>query len=153
MITKIRIFIKNLQQDTVVTNALSLEIATAVLLFEVMRADQNYDAAEKDKIVSLLQQQFSLNKADVLDILAVAEDESHHASDFYRFTSLINQHYELSDRIKIVELLWQVAYADQHLDAIEEHVIRRIADLLHLRHGEYIQCKLKIQNAQQTDNN
>lgn len=146
MLTKIRIFIKNLHQDTVVNNTLCIEIATAVLLFEVMRADQNYDDSEKQKIISVLQTQFSLDKNEVMDILATAEDESAHANDFYRYTSLINQHFELSERIKIVELLWEVALADGHLDVIEEHIIRRIADLLHLRHGEYIQTKLKVQN-------
>lgn len=148
MLTKIRIFIKNLQQDNVVNNTLSLEIATAVLLFEVMRADHKFEDNEKQKVIELLQTQFKLDKHEVMDVLAVAEDESHHANDFYRYTTLINEQYELSDRIKIVELLWQVAYADGHLDVIEEHIIRRIADLLHLRHGEFIQCKLKVQNQQ-----
>ena len=146
MITKIRIFIKNLQQETVVGNTLSLEIATAVLLFEVMRADQNFADSERQKVVDILQQQFALNKIEVNEILAAAEDESFHAHDLYRYTSLINQQYELSDRIKIVERLWQVAYADGNLDVFEEHVIRKVADLLHLRHGEYIQCKLKAQS-------
>ncbi|WNC71636.1 TerB family tellurite resistance protein [Thalassotalea psychrophila] len=150
MLTRIRIFIRNLQQDTVVNNTLSLEIATAVLLFEVMRADHKYEDEEKVKLIELLQHHFQLDKSEVNDVLALAEDESHHANDFYRYTTLINEQYELSDRIKIVELLWQVAYADGHLDVIEEHIIRRIADLLHLRHGEFIQCKLKVQN-QHTD--
>ncbi|OUS23853.1 hypothetical protein A9Q98_14455 [Thalassotalea sp. 42_200_T64] len=151
MLTKIRIFIRNLQQDSVVNNTLSLEIATAVLLFEVMRADHKYEDEEKAKVIELLQQHFQLDKSEVNDILALAEDESHHANDFYRYTTLINEQYELADRIKIVESLWQVAYSDGHLDVIEEHIIRKIADLLHLRHGEYIQCKLKIQNQQSND--
>lgn len=146
MLTRIRIFIRNLQQDNVVNNTLSLEIATAVLLFEVMRADHKYEDEEKTKLIELLQHHFQLDKNEVNDVLALAEDESHHANDFYRYTTLINEQYELSDRIKIVELLWKVAYADGHLDVIEEHIIRRIADLLHLRHGEFIQCKLKVQN-------
>lgn len=146
MLTKIRVFVKNLQQNTVVNNTLSIEIATAVLLFEVMRADHNYEDTEKQKIITTLQNQFSLDKHEVLDILATAEDESAHANDFYRYTSLINQHFDLSERIKVVETLWEVALADGHIDVIEEHIIRRIADLLHLRHGEYIQTKLKAKN-------
>ncbi|NMP15934.1 TerB family tellurite resistance protein [Thalassotalea sp. Y01] len=146
MINRIRVFIKTLQVDTVVANTISLEIATAVLLFEVMRADQQIEEQEKQLVVDALQQHFDLSKAEVMDVLSLAEDESAHAHDLYKYTSLINQQFELGDRIKIVELLWQVAYSDGHLDVIEEHVIRRIADLLHLRHGEYIQCKLKVQN-------
>ncbi|WP_068545867.1 TerB family tellurite resistance protein [Thalassotalea crassostreae] len=151
MLTRIRVFIRNLQTDNVHNNTLSLEIATAVLLFEVMRADQKFEPEEKQQIVSLLQQHFELDKAEVLDILALAEDESHHANDFYQYTSMINNNYSLEDRIKIVGLLWKVAYADGHLDVIEEHIIRKIAELLHLNHGEYIQCKLKIQNQHPAD--
>ncbi|TRX54049.1 TerB family tellurite resistance protein [Thalassomonas sp. M1454] len=145
MISRIRVFIKNLQQENVVGNVLSIEIATAVLLFEVMRADQENSETEISKVIELLQKQFKLNKNEVLEILAAAEDESFHANDFYRFTNTINNQFPLEERIKIVESLWLVAYADGVLDAIEEHIIRRIADLLHLRHSEYIQCKLKIQ--------
>ncbi|MDG1733282.1 MAG: TerB family tellurite resistance protein [Thalassotalea sp.] len=152
MISRIRVFIKNLQHETVVSSVLSIEIATAVLLFEVMRADQENHDDEISKVIELLQIHFQLNKAEVLEILAAAEDESFHANDFYRFTNTINKQFELSERIKIVESLWQVAYADGVLDAIEEHIIRRIADLLHLRHGEYIQCKLKIQNQVNANN-
>ncbi|MDG2393349.1 MAG: TerB family tellurite resistance protein, partial [Thalassotalea sp.] len=120
MISRIRVFIKNLQHETVVSSVLSIEIATAVLLFEVMRADQENHDDEISKVIELLQIHFQLNKAEVLEILAAAEDESFHANDFYRFTNTINKQFELSERIKIVESLWQVAYADGVLDAIEE---------------------------------
>ncbi|WP_371186602.1 TerB family tellurite resistance protein [Thalassotalea maritima] len=146
MINRIRVFFKSLQTDTVISSAMSIEIATAVLLLEVVHADQQIHENEKTQMVTLLQQHFALTKADVEEILSQAEDEALHAHDLYKYTSLINGQFELADRIKIVEILWQLAYSDGHLDVIEEHIIRRIADLLHLRHGEYIQCKLKVQN-------
>ncbi|MDN3653372.1 TerB family tellurite resistance protein [Thalassotalea ponticola] len=148
MINRIRVFFKALQTDSMVGNTLSLEIATAVLLFEVMRADQTICDKEQAKVVALLQQTFSLDKQEVLEVLALAEDEVAHAHDLYKYTSLINSQFSLSQRIQIVESLWHLAYSDGQLDVIEEHVIRRIADLLHLRHGEFIECKLKVQNQQ-----
>ena len=78
---------------------------------------------------------------------------SENANDFYQFTSKLNQHYSLDDRIKIVTLLWQVAYADGELASIEEHIIRKIADLLHLRHSEYIATKIAAKQFYSTENN
>mgnify|MGYP003638398853 CR=1 FL=1 len=71
--------------------------------------------------------------------------EIENATDFYQFTSTINENYSLEQRVKMLELLWQVAYADGELASIEEHIIRKISDLLHLRHSEYIQTKLDNQ--------
>ncbi len=127
----------------------SLEIASAVLLCEVMRADNVFTEEEQDKLSLLLSQQFSLSDDEISALLEQAFKLSENASDFYQFTSKINQHYSLEQRIKIVTLLWQVAYADGELASIEEHIIRKIADLLHLRHSEYIATKISAQSNHQ----
>jgi len=124
---------------------LSLEIACAVLLFEVMRADHIFTEEEQDKLKVILVKQFNLTEQEVTDLLEKAFQFSEDASDFYLFTSKLNQHYSLDERIKIIALLWQVAYADGELASIEEHIIRKIADLLHLRHSEYISTKITAQ--------
>jgi uncharacterized tellurite resistance protein B-like protein len=121
---------------------LSLEICCAVLLCEVMRADSAYTEEEQEALSIILTNQFNLTAAEVSDILEKAFELSENASDFYQFTSRINQYYSLDERIKIVTLLWKVAYADGELASIEEHIIRKIADLLHLRHNEYIATKI-----------
>lgn len=127
-------------------NELSIEIACAVLLCEVMRADSAFTESEQQKVSQLLIKQFSLAEHEVSDILQQAVKLSENASDFYQFTSKLNQHYTLEQRIEIVTLLWQVAYADGELASIEEHIIRKIADLLHLRHSEYIATKVSAQS-------
>jgi len=125
---------------------LSLEIASAVLLCEVMRADGIFSVVEQEKLKQLLSKHFSLSKTEVASIIEQALQLSEQASDFYQFTSTLNQHYSIEQRIKIVALLWQVAYADDELASIEQHIIRKIADLLHLRHDEYIATKIEAQN-------
>lgn len=121
---------------------LSIEISCAVLLCEVMRADNIFTEKEQDELEGVLIKQFNLSKQEVSTILEKAFELSENANDFYQFTSRLNQHYSLEDRIKIVTLLWQVAYADGELASIEEHIIRKISDLLHLRHSEYIATKI-----------
>ncbi len=120
----------------------TLEVACAVLLCEVMRADHDNTKQELDTLKHLISTQFSLTEEQVSAVISLAIELSENASDFYQFTKVVNEHYSLEERIKIVSLLWQVAYADGELDNIEEHIIRRIADLLHLRHTEYVATKI-----------
>lgn len=131
--------------DKKAENSISIEIACAVLLCEVMRADSAFTENEQNELSRILTQQFNLTEQEVSTTLEQAFHLSENASDFYQFTSKLNEHYTLDYRIQIVTLLWQVAYADGELSNIEEHIIRKIADLLHLRHGEYIATKIAAQ--------
>lgn len=148
MLNKISAFftelVEDLQNNTEQqkNTELSLEICCAVLLCEVMRADSAFTEEEQTALSTILSKQFNLTATEVGDILEKAFELSENASDFYQFTSKINQYYSLDERIKIVTLLWKVAYADGELANIEEHIIRKIADLLHLRHSEYIATKI-----------
>lgn len=148
MLNKISAFFTELVEDFQKTTdqqkntELSIEICCAVLLCEVMRADSAFTEEEQDSLTTILTNQFNLSSLEVTDILEKAFELSENASDFYQFTSKINQYYSLDERIKIVTLLWKVAFADGELASIEEHIIRKIADLLHLRHNEYIATKI-----------
>jgi len=144
MLNRISEFFNTLLEtdDNKTEGQLSIEIACAVLLCEVMRADSVFTENEQNELNDILVKQFNLTAQEGSTILEQAFELSENASDFYQFTSKLNQHYSLDERIKIVTLLWQVAYADGELANIEEHIIRKIADLLHLRHSEYIATKI-----------
>ena len=154
MLNKINAFLNNLlNADESETQChISTEIACAVLLCEVMRADSVFTEKEQDELSEILTKQFDLTTQEVDSILEQAFELSENASDFYQFTSKLNQHYSLDERIKIVTLLWKVAYADGELANIEEHIIRKIADLLHLRHSEYIATKISAQEFHNVEN-
>lgn len=151
MLDKISVFFNKLVDDLQETiepskeGELSLEICCAVLLCEVMRADSAFTEEEQTALSQILIEQFTLTETEVSVILEKAFELSENASDFYQFTSKINQYYSLDERIKIVTLLWKVAYADGELANIEEHIIRKISDLLHLRHNEYIATKISAE--------
>ncbi|MBA6352285.1 TerB family tellurite resistance protein [Colwellia sp. BRX9-1] len=147
MLTKISSFFQNLADDLTDNNTkknsdeVTIELACAVLLCEVMRADGHFDQKEQAKLAVLLVEQFHLNEEEVKQIIDQALIQSEQATDFYRYTSKINKHFSIEQRISIVKQLWNMAYADGELASIEEHVIRKIGDLLQLRHTEYIQTK------------
>jgi uncharacterized tellurite resistance protein B-like protein len=129
-----------------VGKAHTLELATATLLAEVVRLDGTIDAREREAVLAAVRAQFHLGEAEAEELFRLAEAEAREATDYYQFTSLIREHYSQEDRQKIIELLWRAAYADEHLSAHEQHVIRKIADLLYVSHPAYIAAKMRAKN-------
>ena len=123
----------------------SLRVATAVLLVEVMRADFTVQAEEKARLRQLLKQQFSL-PADQLDaLLAEAETGADRLVSIQHITRLLNEHCDHAMKVRVVEMMWQLVYADGDKDRYEEHLIRQVAELLYLSHAEFIQARLQAE--------
>jgi uncharacterized tellurite resistance protein B-like protein len=119
----------------------ALHVATAALLLEMMRMDSSVTAAETATVARALQTRFGLDAAQLDTLLALAAEEAKQATDYFQFTSLINKHFSQEQKIEVVENLWQVAFADGHLDAHEQHFMRKIADLLYISHADYVAAK------------
>ena len=120
----------------------TLELATATLLAEVMRLE-GVQPAEREVVLAGVRRQFALTAEESEELVRLAEEEARTAHDYYQFTSLVRSEYSQEDRQAIVELLWRIAYADATLSGHEMHVIRKIADLLHVPHSAYIAAKMR----------
>jgi uncharacterized tellurite resistance protein B-like protein len=125
----------------------ALQLATAVLLVEVMRADPDVRAGEREAVLAALRRKFSLAPDELDRLVELAENHSRTANDFFAFTSTINGRFSHPQKVRMVELMWSVAFADGELDANENHVISKVAGLLHVTHGEYIAAKLHARQA------
>lgn len=125
----------------------ALQLATAVLLVEVMRGDPEMDDTERQAVLGALRAKFALADDEVARLFELAERAAREAHDYHAFTSRINAGFDAAQKLRIVEYMWQVAYADGHLSAHEQHVLWRIADLLHVPHGAYIGAKMRARNA------
>ena len=125
----------------------TLQLATAVLLVEVMRADPRLGPEERKAVVAALRQRFSLPDDEVARLVELAEATARTANDFFSFTSSINDGFSHPQKVRMVEHMWEVAFADGHLDAHENHLIAKVAGLLHVTHGEYIAAKLHAKQA------
>lgn len=124
-----------------------LHLATAALLFEMLRADNDEHPTERRVLEGALQKCFSLTEEETRELAALADREAADAVSLYQFTSLINRHFTPQQTRQVVEMLWQVAYADDHLDAFEEALLRKIADLIYVPHREFIQAKHRVIDA------
>ena len=125
----------------------TLQLATAVLLVEVMRSDASIGAAERDSVFNALRERFVLTAGEVTALIDMAEEAARDAHDLHSFTSRLNAQLDPPQKARIVEYLWQVAYADGHLDGYEQHVMRKISDLLYVPHGDYIAAKMRAKNS------
>lgn len=124
-----------------------LQLATAVLLVEVMVATGEVGDAERDAVMKALRSKFSLADDEVERLLEVAVQTQRGATDYHAFTSALNERLDEAQKLRMIEAMWSVAYADGHLAAHENHVLWRIADLLHVPHGAYIGAKMRARAA------
>lgn len=124
-----------------------LHLATAVLLVEVMRADPATSDAERQAIFAALRRKFPLAEDELARLVELAQQTAEASNDFYAFTSTINDRFSHPQKVTMIEYMWQVAYADGALDANENHLISKVAGLLHVTHGEYIAAKLHAKQA------
>jgi uncharacterized tellurite resistance protein B-like protein len=122
-----------------------LQLATAVMLIEVMRSDTTFHDDERLAVLAALRDKFELTQDEAARLAELAETTADAATDLYAFTSRINERFEMPQKLKMIEHMWRVALADGHLSAHERHVMWRIADLLHVPQGAYNHARLRAQ--------
>ena len=121
----------------------TIELATTVLMIEISLADDHSHEAERRVIADLLLKQFRLDEQEINELICLAESERDHAISLHDFIRLLNDNIGAADKARIIENLWRIAYADAVIDKYEEYSIRKLADLLHVPHSEYIKAKLR----------
>jgi len=106
--------------------------SAAVLLVEAARMDATFDQKERATIERLLAERFSLSPDATRQLVALAEEKAEHSSQLYPFTRLAVERMDETHRIRLIEMLWEVAYADGVLDADEDALLRRVAGLIYV---------------------
>ncbi len=120
-----------------------LQLAAAVLLVEVMRSDAEMSDPERQAVLAAMRDKFTLAEDELARLVELAEAEARDAHDFHSFTSRINERFSAEQKIRLVEAMWRVAYADGRLAEHERHTLWRVADLLHVPHGAYVHAKTR----------
>ncbi len=121
------------------------QLALAALMIEVAEADYEDAPEEQTAILNIVKASFDLKDNNAEELIQLAKAEHSKSTDYFQFTRLINDHYSAQQKIDLIENLWQIAFSDQTLDKYEEHVIRRISDLLYVSHSDFMATKLRVQ--------
>ena len=128
--------LRQLEQDTSNSSDApdeeSMRLAASALLVETAIMDGRFDDAERATIQRLLGARFSLEVDDAATLVGEAEQVVGESNQLFRFTKAINDHFSPEQRVELMEMLWEVAYADGVLDDYEENLLRRIAGLIYV---------------------
>ncbi len=119
----------------------SLELASAALLMEISRAHDDISVVEREAIGAAVKNVFHLSDDEIEDLVSTAENVVDSAVSLFDFTTVINESFNREQKVDLLGMLWAVAYADSQLDHYEEYYVRKIADLLHISHSDYIRTK------------
>jgi uncharacterized tellurite resistance protein B-like protein len=123
-------------------DAHALPRAAAVLMLELALVDEGSEAAELAIIHQAMQRAFGLAPAELDELIQQAHRTQQASTSLFEFTRELRTGLDPGQRAELIEWLWRVAYADGRLDRHEEHLVRRLADLLGVPHHEFIRRKL-----------
>tara|TARA_B100001057_G_scaffold359759_1_gene362004 strand:- start:243 stop:695 length:453 start_codon:yes stop_codon:yes gene_type:complete len=147
MIKKIKNLITNLSGKEEIVDEMEeskLNNACAALLVEVAFADKDFDEREKESLKVSLLETYNLEQDSINEIILDAEKSIEESTSLYGYTRIVNDEFEYENKLDLLRNLWKVAFADGHLDKYEEHLLRKISDLIHISHSDYINIKLEI---------
>ncbi|MGH1359229.1 MAG: TerB family tellurite resistance protein [Burkholderiaceae bacterium] len=122
-------------------NAGRVQLASCALLLEMVRIDSETSVVEQQTVLKAMRLTFNLDEKEAQSLVALAQEELVQSTDYFQFTSLINEHFSQEQKIEVIEAMWQVAYSDHSIDAHERHLMRKISSLLHVPHGDHMAAK------------
>lgn len=123
-----------------------IQVATCALLLEVANSDDEFSDIERDNIIQILEKDFELSGEYAKELMELSDKEREESIDLWHFTNLINEHYSIEEKIKIIEMVWRVIYVDGKLDKYEDHLAHKLSNLLKLTHTQLIDAKLKVRD-------
>lgn len=121
-----------------------VRVAVCALFLEMANIDGKFSASEQDYVISLLKREYGLSDQHVVDLMEASQKGLKDSIDLWQFTNLINQNYSRDEKIQIIEMVWQIVYADGRLDKHEDYLVHKLAKLLRLTHKDLIDAKLKV---------
>ena len=128
----------------------ALRLATATLLIEVVRADYEVDLKEIEATIRQLRSHFDLTEDETLLLIKEAEAKADHSVSLQDFTRVLHERLSEAEKYSVIEMLWRVAFADDHLDKHEDYVVRKVAGLLYVTHRDLIRIRNTVKAARTT---
>ena len=116
-------------------------LAATALMIELSRADNSIDQQEIQTIIAIATDTFGLSDDEAADILSEAKLKNAEAISLYEFTDTINQNFNKEQKYNLIRNIWRVAYADKTIDAHEDYLVRKVADLIYVSHADFIKAK------------
>ncbi len=150
MLNSIKSFFEDKLSNKSATEEKSLasktDLASAALMLEVINSDHALDERETEEFLNVLETSLNIPSQDLREMVQLAEAQASKATSLYEFTRLINDEYDYTQKLELVRNMWRVAFSDEDLDKYEEHLIRKVSDLIYISHGDFIKTKLEARD-------
>ena len=140
-----KIFQNEESEDPTIDDKTSTKACIALLL-ETSMADEILDESELIALKNTLQKDFQINEDEIDELIDLAKENVEDSTSLYEFTRDINDNFDAAERVKLIESMWKIAYADGHLEVNEEKLIRRLAELIMIKDMEVLKLKDLIKN-------
>lgn len=124
-------------------SAQAVQLASCALLLEMVRIDKQTAVVEEQTLLAAMQRTFDVDASQASKLIQLAHDELEQSTDYFQFTSLINEKFSHAQKIEVIEAMWQIAYSDHEIDAHERHLMRKIGALLYVPHGDHMAAKTR----------
>ena len=124
----------------------NLKLIALCLAFEVANSDNNIDVREKDLILEKIKKSIDTNILTEKEVFDVIQEESQKRVSFFDIINDINQNLDKKEKVDVLKMLWEIAYADKFLDVDEERIIRRSAEMLGIKPSIVLQTKEEFKN-------
>jgi uncharacterized tellurite resistance protein B-like protein len=119
-------------------------VAAVALLVHIADADGVTDAAESRRLKTLVKERFDLDAGEAAALIRAAQQSEREAVDFYHFTHILKRHLDDEGRHKIIEMMWDIAFADGTVDELEENTVWRVAELLGVSNRDRVILRQKV---------
>ena len=145
MIKRIKDLLSNFskQEESIAEEKISsLDKACSALLIEVAYADKIFEESEIISLKESLKETYNIEEQIINELISDAKKTVDESTSLYEYTRVVNDEFDYSDKLELLSRIWKLAFADGNLDKYEDHLIRKISDLIHISHSDFIKIKL-----------
>ena len=118
-----------------------LQLATCILLIEVSKSDDDYDEEEQEKIILLIKEKFSLTNDEIEEVFSVSNNHHNKMISLFEWTDIINKECSYDQKLVIIGFMGDIAFIDSKIDKYEDYTIRKVCDLIYVKHKDFIILK------------
>jgi len=121
-----------------------VRLAVCALFLEMASIDEEFSEEERELVLEMLKEEFELSEEYINELVEAAGEQRRSTLDLWKFTDMINCNFDVEEKIRVVELLWRIVYADGTLNKHEDYLVHKISRLFNLKHSQLIEAKLRV---------
>ena len=121
-----------------------VQFATCILFVELAKADSIFSQNERDKIISIMKDKFSIDDESIKELIDLSEESTKTSESIYEYTNLINQNFSNDEKYELLKNLWRLVFIDKNMDKYEEQMVKKIGLFINVDYRDIISSKIEV---------